>query len=183
MNIGRYLSDINYYFILCILLMCVSCRINKEKNFKHRAEQGDVQAMYALGQANLSTYGDGIVKRPNYRDAAHWFEMGAKRGHAPSMYWLTQIGGITNEERVMWLKKGAELGNETCIIELMDACRFGKYGLKADKGAGIYWELKRGELYLKRNQKSPEEIRATLAEWEQRYRRENKYDGPIRPLP
>jgi len=99
------------------------------------------------------------------------------------MYWLTQIGGITNEERVMWLKKGAELGNETCIIELMDACRFGKYGLKADKGAGIYWELKRGELYLKRNQKSPEEIRATLAEWEQRYRRENKYDGPIRPLP
>lgn len=147
-----------------------------------RAEMGDAQAMYDMGVAHLSISGKGILDAKSSREPVFWFRKAAKGGHSAAMYMLADLD-IPNEEKVMWLKKGAESGNEACIIELMNAYRFGKYGLQIDKGVSIYWELKRGECYLKRNQKSPEEIRATLTEWEQRYRRENKYDGPIRPLP
>lgn len=147
-----------------------------------RAERGDVQSMYLVGVANLTIKGDDITRDPNIATAIIWLRKASAAGHAGAMWTISGLG-IPNEEKVMWLKKGAESGNEACIIELMNAYRFGKYGLQIDKGVSIYWELKRGECYLKRNQKSPEEIRATLAEWEQRYRRENKYDGPIRPLP
>ena len=99
--------------------------------------------MYTLGQANLSTFGDGIVKNPNYADAAKWFEMGAKKGHTPSMYWLTKIGGITNEERVMWLKKGAELGNGACVTALINSYSEGLYGLPVDSVEAFRW-TKRG---------------------------------------
>lgn len=165
------------------LVLMPGCEKSKEEDLKSKARSGDVRAMYELGMANTAISGDGIVSNPNYRDAVYWFEEAAKRGHTTSMYFLSQVGGQPKGRQAMWLKKGAELGNEACVIALMNGYRFGNHGLPKDTGAAIFWELKRGELYLKRDKKSPEETRDSLTQWEQRYRRENHYDGPIRPLP
>lgn len=164
-------------------VLWVAC--TREQILQQKADSGDIEAMMELARANESLTGSGIVRKPNVGKAMELYRRAAEKGHSPAMYLLGQRSTtfIPNEERVMWLKKGAELGSEACIIELMNGYRFGQYGLSQDKGAAIYWELKRGELYLKRDRKSPEETRASLAQWEQRYRRENRYDGPIRPLP
>ena len=138
--------------------------------------------MYEVGMAHLSVSGYGIIDPRSSRDPVPWLRGAAEKGHIGAMWVLAGIG-IPNEEKVMWLKKGAELGSEACVIELMNGYRFGNIGLPKDTGAAIFWELKRGELYLKRDKKSPEETRASLAQWEHRYRKENHYDGPIRPLP
>ena len=164
-------------------LVLLQCDATPRKHpLVKRAEGGDVQAMYLVGMAHLSISGEGIVKRGERREPVYWLRMAAQNHHSGAMYILADLP-IPNEEKVMWLKKGAELGSEACIIELMNAHRFGTYGLPKDPGASIFWELKRGELYLKRDQKSPQETQETLAKWEQRYRKENNYGGPIRPLP
>jgi hypothetical protein len=167
-----------------MLFLSGLCACTKEQELIERAEKGNVEAMMILGDAYGSPSGAGITRYPSHEKEVYWLRKAANMGHTPAMYELSRVLTtlITNEERVMWLKKGAELGNEACVIELMNSYRHGLHGLPRDTGAAIYWELKRGELYLKRDKKSPEETRASLAEWEQRYRRENHYDGPVRDL-
>ena len=171
--------------LVCALLVGCLCACTQEQQLERRARAGDFQAMMALSEAYGSPSGGGITRNPSHEKEVFWLRRAASQGFTPAMYDLSQVLTVivTNEERVMWLKKGAELGNEACVIELMNGYRFGNHGLPKDTGAAIFWELKRGELYLKRDKKSPEETRASLAQWEQRYRKENHYDGPIRPLP
>ncbi len=146
------------------------------------AEKGDVQAMYLVGVAYITARGGGIIQHPNVADSIFWLRKASEKGHRGAMWTISGLG-IPDEEKVMWLKKGAELGSEACIIELMNGYQAGSYGLPSDKGAAIFWELKRGELYLKRDQKTPLETKESLAAWEARYRRDYHYDGPVRPLP
>lgn len=146
------------------------------------AERGDVQAMYRAGTAHLTASGDGSIQHPTNEEAIYWLRKASEQGHCGAMWTISRLG-IPNEEKVKWLKKGAELGSESCIIELMNGYCFGRLGLPKDMGAAIFWELKRGALYLKRDRKTPLETYLWLAKWEHRFRKENNYDGPVRPLP
>lgn len=60
------------------------------------------------------------------------------------MYTLSQLltNDITNEERVMWLKKGASLGNKACMVELRNAFEQGLYGLPRDSKLAEEWQRK-----------------------------------------
>lgn len=145
-----------------------------------RAERGDVQSMYLVGVANLTIKGDDITCDPNIATAIIWLRKASEAGHAGAMWTITGLG-IPNEEKVMWLKKGAEMGNKACMVELMNGYLHQLHGLPKDLGAFLYWEARVSEATMKENGESPERIAIRLKEGEARRRREMNYDGPIRP--
>jgi TPR repeat protein len=147
-----------------------------------RAGKGDVQAMYDMGIAHLSVSGKGIIDPVLDRNPIYWFRLAATNGHTGAMYILADLG-IPNEEKAMWLKKGAELGNKACMVELMNGYQSGAYGLPKDIGAFLYWEACISAATRKENGKGSEEIAIEREKGEIRRRRDWNYDGPIRPLP
>lgn len=128
-----------YFAMILVFVSMVGCVQNKEEALKSRVRHGDVHAMFELGMANISSSGDGIVPNPNYRDAVHWFEEAANRGHTTSMYFLSQIGGQPEGRQAMWLKKGAQLGNSACVTELIKGYTHGVYGLPRDPIEAFHW--------------------------------------------
>ncbi len=106
-----------------------------------RAEKGDVQAMYDVGISHLSISGKGIIDPKSRRDPVYWFRLAAANGHSGAMYVLADLG-IPNEEKVMWLKKGAELGSKACTIELRNGYEHGMYGLPQDPVQAKEWQGK-----------------------------------------
>ncbi len=148
-----------------------------------RARQGDVQAMYDLGVAHLTTSGNDIIKSNAKRDPVFWFRKAAEKGHSGAMYELAGLGGVSNEEKVVWLKKGAEMGSKACMVELMNGYLHQMHGLPKDIGAFLYWEARVSETSMKESRTDEKTIASRLREGGARRRRELNYDGPIRPLP
>jgi TPR repeat protein len=149
-----------------------------------RAAMGDANAMYEIGEAYRHAGGAGIVDpQSDPKEADRWFRMAAQKGHAGAMFSISQGGDFTNEERVMWLKKGAESGSKACMVELMDGYLYGNFGLPRDIGAFLYWESRISECSMKESRTDAQTIVISLQQGEIRRRREMKYEGPIRPLP
>ena len=123
-------------------LVLLQCDATPRKHpLVKRAEGGDVQAMYLVGMAHLSISGEGIVKRGERREPVYWLRMAAQNHHSGAMYILADLP-IPNEEKVMWLKKGAELGSKACLIELRNAYEHGMYGLPKDAKLAAEWQQK-----------------------------------------
>jgi TPR repeat protein len=109
-----------------------------------RAAMGDANAMYEIGEAYRHAGGAGIVDpQSDPKEADRWFKMAAQKGHVGAMFSISQGGDFTNEERVMWLKKGAELGSGVCVTELIKGYSHGVYGLPQDPLEAFRW-TKRG---------------------------------------
>lgn len=125
---------------------------------------------------------DGITQDPTNEDAIRWFRGKSQQGDCGAMWAISRFN-IPNDEKAVWLKKGSELESESCILELINGYYHGDQGLPRDMGAAIFWELKRGELYLKRDRRSQLEIYLWLAKLEHKLRKDKYYDGPLRPLP
>jgi TPR repeat protein len=178
-NPFRYLV----FSLLLVFVLMIGCKVDKEKQLISKAKNGDVHAMYELGMANTSISGDGIVSNPNYRDAVYWFEEAAEHGHTTSMYFLSQIRGQPEGRQVMWLKKGAEMGNKACMVELSNSYFHQMHGLSKDIGAFLYWEARVSEATMKENGRDQQTMTRMLKEGEERRRKEMHYDGPIRPFP
>ena len=126
MNVLRVVFDKSMLFLLAILSICIACSISREDQLQRRADRGDIQAMMELAAANESLTGGGFIRKPNTGKSKELYRKAAALGHTPAMYVLSQFlsDSITNEERVMWLKKGAELGNGACVTELINAYCF-----------------------------------------------------------
>ena len=123
MNFLRMKCTKSTIFVFAMLLTGISCSVSREDQLQRRADRGDIQAMMELAAANESLTGGGFIRKPNTGKSKELYRKAAALGHAPAMYVLSQFlsDSITNEERVMWLKKGAELGNKACLIELVNA--------------------------------------------------------------
>jgi len=141
--------------------------------------------MMDLSAAYGSPSGGGITRNPSHEKEVYWLREAANQGHTPAMYILSKVSTVlvTNKERVMWLKKGAELGNKACMVELMNGYQVESYGLPKDTGAFLYWEARVSAATRKENGMTPEEIAMERRKGEARRRRDLNYDGPIRPLP
>lgn len=97
--------------------------------------------MYEVGMAHLSVSGYGVIDPKSPRNPVLWLRRAAEKGHVGAMWELAGIG-IPNEEKVMWLKKGAELGSKACIIEVQKGYAFGMYGLPKDSVLAGEWQKK-----------------------------------------
>lgn len=144
MNILRMKCTKSTIFVFAMLLTCISCSVSREDQLQRRADRGDIQAMMELAAANESLTGGGFIRKPNTGKSKELYRKAAALGHTPAMYVLSQFlsDSITNEERVMWLKKGAELGNKACLIELVNAYEQGLYGLSRDPDEAKGWQKK-----------------------------------------
>jgi len=105
------------------------------------AEKGDVQAMYLVGVAYITARGGGIIQHPNVADSIFWLRKASEKGHRGAMWTISGLG-IPDEEKVMWLKKGAELGSKACLIELRNGYEHGMYGLPRDPLLAAEWQKK-----------------------------------------
>ena len=129
---------------ICVISIALLCACTREQQLERRAKAGDVYAMHELAMANTSPAGGGIVRDPRPGKALALLREAAGRGFSPAMYTLSQLltDDLTNEERVMWLKKGAELGSKACLIELRNAYEHGMYGLPKDAKLAAEWQQK-----------------------------------------
>ncbi len=146
------------------------------------AEKGDVQAMYLVGVAYITARGGGIIQHPNVADSIFWLRKASEKGHRGAMWTISGLG-IPDEEKVMWLKKGAELGSGACMTELANGYLHQNLGLPKDIGAYVYWEGRRSEIDMKAYGLTPEEVQQRLQTGEKNLCDQLKYHGPVRPLP
>ncbi|HJW72297.1 MAG TPA: hypothetical protein VJ486_05525 [Geothrix sp.] len=95
---------------------------------KIQAHLGSTTAMLKLVE---------IDGRHNY----YWLLMAAEHGNTEAIF------GIGNLNRpkpgaLIWYKRGAELGDEACMIEVGKAYEYGWYGVKVDKIEAKNWYAK-----------------------------------------
>lgn len=100
----------------------------KIEELREKAERGDAQAQYDLGQAYDLARG---VER-NYREAAQWYLKSANQGHRGAQFSLGyfyeygQGVHIDLEEAVMWYQKSAAQRNTSALIFLGKCYEHGK---------------------------------------------------------
>lgn len=98
------------------------------EQLREKAEKGDAQAQYRLGQA----YDHGRGVEQNYREAAHWYQQSANQGHRDAQFSLGyfyeygQGVHIDLEEAVNWYRKSAEQRNTTALVYLGKCYEHGK---------------------------------------------------------
>lgn len=119
--------------------------------YKKAAELGHVKAMSFLAYAYR--FGEGVKENPE--EAFYWYkktyQSGKKydAGNIGSMYHYKEISGADNSEIIALLKEGADNGNNSTYIPLIERYFLSKYGCKNSKLAA-YWAYRaynKGELY------------------------------------
>lgn len=79
-------------FVLC--LNCFAQTKNNAKELEHKAENGDVAAMYNLGFMYFN--GEGVTK--NYTEAINWFKKAAENGNERAKKSLEKIAAAKAQE-------------------------------------------------------------------------------------
>lgn len=114
---------------------------------REKAEKGDVQAQYKLGQAY--DFGRGVEQ--NYSEAAHWYQQSANQGHRDAQFSLGyfyeygQGVHIDLEEAVNWYRKSADQRNTTALIFLGKCYEYGK-GVDTNAGEAFLCYKKAADL-------------------------------------
>lgn len=105
-----------------------------------RAQTGDVQAMYALGEM----YELGMGTDNSRGEALNWYRAAADEGHAGgayqvgyAYYWGKGVGKDRREAHV-WFLRAAEGGNQAAIPYLSKMYALGQ-GVPQDKGKAAAW--------------------------------------------
>lgn len=92
-------------------------RLGPISELRKRAESGEAQAQYLLG--NVYYYGLNQYDykyKPDSAEAMKWFLMAAENGHAAAMY---QVGRMKNREQALgWYKRSAEDGYKWAQLHL-----------------------------------------------------------------
>lgn len=107
-----------------------------------RAQQGDVQAQYELGQAYLQ--GEGEFEQDTDK-ALEWLEQAASQGHARANYLMgvfyDQGVGVAQDDylAVQWYRQGAHLGDADAQYQL---------GLSYDAGRGVEQDFIQAYVWL-----------------------------------
>lgn len=138
-----------FIFILFFATISFAEDISK---LKQSADQGDMQAQFALGVCFL--YGDGVEK--NYDMALKYFQLASNQGHISALYALATCykdgHGVIKDERKAfeYLKKAADKGYEPAINEIAKYKEITPLQEAADKG-DAQSQLRLAERYMTGN--------------------------------
>lgn len=82
----------------------------------------------------------------------YWLLMAAKQGNTQAIF---EVGNLNQPmpEALVWYKKGAELGDIGCMVEVGKAYQYGLYGVVVDKVEGQKWYDKANALYKEEKRK------------------------------
>ena len=98
----------------------ISVTPSRVERLQRRAEQGDAEAQYTLGEM----YYDGSVVSQNYAEAAKWTRKAAEQGHAEAqyflgdMYYLGEGVAQSDTKSAEWTRKAAEQGHAEAQLSL-----------------------------------------------------------------
>ncbi len=127
---------------IIVLTLGLSASICAQNGERTRAEQGDVQAQYHIGE----NYWFGKDVAIDYAESARWFRKAADQGHAISQYFL----GVMHEsgrgvpldqvESVRWFRSAADQGEASAQFKL---------GIKYSTGSGVPQDKKEAVRWLR----------------------------------
>ncbi len=111
------------------------------KEVKRQSKFGDVEAKYSLGEMYYK--GEGVVQ--NYRKAARWYSLAAKRGHAKAQYSLG-VMYYKGEAFEQDYKKAAKWYRKAALQEVAWAAY--NLGEMYDKGEGVLQDKITANMWL-----------------------------------
>ena len=115
-------------------------------NTSQRADSGDAQAQYDLGE--MYSQGRGVPQ--DYAEAARWYRMAAEKGNPEAqdrigfMYYNGRGVSQDYSEAARWTRKAADQGNAQAQLHLGDLYHHGE-GTRQDNAEAARWYRKSAE--------------------------------------